>query len=280
MNPEDQTDVDELTFAEEVNRPEPGLVRAALLFAREIAYPDLRPSRYLMRLDEWAEAATFHMRRDKPLERGQALARFLFSDLGVEGNDEEYYDPRNSYLNEVMDRRLGIPIALSALFLHLAERTGLEAEGIGLPGHFIVAVRDDNIAHYFDPFEGGAQVAEEDLREMIERRTGYRGAFNPEWLQPVGIPAMLARMLYNLRGVYLGQNEWPKAVLAVERLTLLQPHVAAHRRDLGFILARAGRPLAAAEQLSRYLLLEPDADDAAMVRESMNALAARGGRLN
>jgi regulator of sirC expression with transglutaminase-like and TPR domain len=281
MTSEEPNELDALTFDGEVSTSEPRLIIAALLIAREIAYEDLRPSRYLARLEEWADAFTFHVRRDAPgIERGQALARFLFTDLGIRGNEEEYYDPRNSYLNDVMDRRLGIPISLSALFLHIAERTGIQAEGIGLPGHFVVAVRDQEAQRFFDPFEGDEPLSREDLRDLLERRTGYRGVFHEEWVRPVDNRSILARMLFNLRGAYLGQDDWPKAVLVVERLVSLQPEVAAHRRDLGFILVRAGRPLAAADQLERYLLQEPEAEDSAMVRESIKALGEQGARLN
>lgn len=281
MDIDGMPDVDALSFAEVAGDPEPRLSLAALVFAREIAYPDLKPSRYLARLDEWAEAFAFHVRREvSGPEQGRALARFVFSDLGIKGNEEEYYDPRNSFLNDVMDRRLGIPISLSAVFLHLAEHAGIEAAGIGLPGHFVVAVREGEAQEFFDPFEGDEPLEQDDLPGLLVRRTGYQGAFNPEWVQPVGNRAILARMLFNLRGAYLGRHDWPVAARVVERLVTLQPEITAHRRDLGFILARAGRPLSAAAQLQRYLLLEPGADDAAAVRESMQALAEQGARLN
>jgi regulator of sirC expression with transglutaminase-like and TPR domain len=281
VNLEEHDEIDSLTFEQEVNAREPRLAVAALLYAREIAYRDLRPSQYLAQLAEWVEAFSFHARRDAPgIERGQALARFLFTHLGMRGNAEEYYDPRNSFLNEVMDRRLGIPISLSAVFLHVAERTGIRAEGIGLPGHFIVAVRDGEARRFFDPFEGDESLGLEDLPGLLERRAAYRGQLRGEWLAPASNRSILARMLFNLRGSYLGRNSWSKAVLVVERLVVLQPEVASHRRDLGFILATAGRPLAAAVQLQRYLLQEPEAEDAEMVRESIRTLGEQGARLN
>jgi regulator of sirC expression with transglutaminase-like and TPR domain len=281
MMSEEPNEADALTFEQEVSG-EPRLALAALLFAREIAYPDLRPSRYLARLEAWAEAFEFHVRRDAAggIEHGQALARFVFTDLGIRGNAEEYYDPRNSFLNEVMDRRRGIPISLSVLFLHIAERTGIQAEGIGLPGHFVVAVRDGAARRFFDPFEGDESLGREDLPGLLERRAAYRGPLHEEWLAPENNRAIVARMLLNLRGSYLAQNNQPKSVLVVERLAVLQPEVASHRRDLGFILARSGRPLAAAGQLERYLLLAPEAEDAAMVRETIKRLGEQGARLN
>jgi regulator of sirC expression with transglutaminase-like and TPR domain len=214
------------------------------------------------------------------LERAIEVARFLSDELLLRGNEDEYYDAANSYLNEVIERRVGLPIALSSLFLHLAADAGLAAEGIGLPGHFVVAVRIAGRQHFFDPFEGAGPLDTVDLRELLQRRTGFRGSVDPDWLAPQPARAILARMLFNLRGVYLGRNDWQAAARVVERLIVTQPDVHAHLRDLGFIYARGGRPLSAAQMLQRYLLVEPDAEDAAMVRGSLDSLTEQAARLN
>lgn len=274
-------EVDGLTYADEVGRDEPRLLPAALLFAREIAHPDLLPSRYLRRLDEWADLMAGHLPAGaSELERATEVSRFLSDDLLLRGNEDEYYDASNSFINEVIERRLGLPIALSALFLHFAAAAGLTAEGVGLPGHFIAAVRIAGRQHFFDPFEGTGPLDAGDLAALLQRRTGVRGPLSADWLAPQPPRAILARMLFNLRGVYLGKNDWPLAARVVERLILTQPEVHAHLRDLGFIYARGGRPLSAAQLLQRYLLAEPGADDAAMVRGSMDALTAQAARLN
>jgi regulator of sirC expression with transglutaminase-like and TPR domain len=272
---------DSLTFAEEVARESPRLSVAALLLAREIAQPEMRPSRYLRRLDDWAEILRAHLPQGaSEFERAIEVARFLADDLLLRGNEDEYYDPANSFLNEVIERRVGLPIVLSSLFLHLAAEAGLEGEGIGLPGHFVVAVRIAGRQHFFDPFEGAGPLDVVDLRELLQRRTGFRGSFDPGWLAPQPVRAILARMLFNLRGVYLGRNDWPSAARVVERLVVTQPEVHAHLRDLGFIYARGGRPLSAAQLLQRYLLAEPEADDAAMVQGSIDSLSEQAARLN
>ncbi len=277
----DYAEVDALTFAEEVSRDAPRLTVAALLFAQEIAHPAMRPSRYLRRLDDWGEMLRGQLPQGAAdLERAIEVARFLSDELLLRGNEDEYYDAANSYLNEVIERRVGLPIALSSLFLHLAADAGLAAEGIGLPGHFVVAVRIAGRQHFFDPFEGAGPLDTVDLRELLQRRTGFRGSVDPDWLAPQPARAILARMLFNLRGVYLGRNDWQAAARVVERLIVTQPDVHAHLRDLGFIYARGGRPLSAAQMLQRYLLVEPDAEDAAMVRGSLDSLTEQAARLN
>jgi regulator of sirC expression with transglutaminase-like and TPR domain len=279
-----QTDydiVDTLTYAGEVARAEPRLIVAALLFAREIQHPDLLPSRYLRLLDKWAQAMVSHLPRGaSELELATEVMRFLADELLLRGNSKEYYAGANSYLNEVIDRRVGLPIALSALFIHFASAAGLTAEGIGLPGHFVAAVRIEGRQHYFDPFESGGPLDRSDLRELLLERTGFRGPIVDEWLEPQPTHAILARMLFNLRSVYLGMNNWARAARVVERLILTQPDVPAHLRDLGFIYARGGRPLSAAQMLQRYVLAAPDAEDAATVRGSMDSLMEQVARLN
>ena len=134
--------IDQSSFKQEVRAANgPGLARAALLFAREIAYPELRPSEWLARLDHWADDVQGRIPADEPpWEQAQRLSDFLFSEIGLRGNREEYTDPRNSYLNEVMERGLGLPILLSVIYVEVATRLGLQAAGIGLPGHFVAAV--------------------------------------------------------------------------------------------------------------------------------------------
>jgi regulator of sirC expression with transglutaminase-like and TPR domain len=281
MGPDEYEAANALTYADELGREEPRLLVAALLFAREIEHRDMLPSRYLRRLDDWAAMMRDHLPRGaSQLESAVEVSRFLTDDLLLRGNQEEYYDAANSFLNEVIERRVGLPITLSALFLHFAEVAGLRAEGIGLPGHFVVAVRIGGRQHFFDPFEGTGPLDVEELRELLQERTGFRGPIDAEWLEPQPVRSILARMLFNLRGVYLGKNDWSRAAQVVERLIATQPGVPAHLRDLGFIYARGGRPLSAAQMLQRYLLAEPGADDAAMLRGSIDSLIEQGARLN
>lgn len=275
-------DVDETTFAEELLASGgPGLARANLLLAREVAYPDLRPSGYLARLDAWgAEARRRCAAMADSAGRAACLSELLFGEGGLRGNETEYYDPRNSYLNDVMDRRLGLPIALSAIFLEVAERAGVAAFGVGLPGHFIVAVADGDSPCLLDPFHGGVLLTRDDAAALVRSVTGYGAAFETAWLAPVSTTVMLTRMMQNLRGVYLRSEAWAPAVAVLERLRLIQPQELEHLRDLGLVSRRAGRLRRAVEYLEDYLMAAGDAPESEPIRQSLNALVRQLARLN
>ena len=275
-------DVDHSSFRDEVRGPGlPHLARAALLFAREIAYPDLRPSAYLARLDEWAQAIRAQCAPELPLaSQLDSLRRFLFDELGLRGNREDYGDPRNSYLNEVMTRGLGLPISLSVIFLEVAGRLGLPAEGVGLPGHFVVAVRLPDERRLLDPFNGGALLTDEAAARLVEETTGLAGPLRADWLAPTSPQAIVTRMLLNLRGVYVQRESWAEALAVVERLAILQPDAAEHLRDQGLLHFRSGSRRQAAGFLEQYLRRRPAADDADLVRRSLAALLDETARLN
>ena len=209
-----------------------------------------------------------------------AWQTFLFEDVGLRGNQDDYYDPRNSYLNEVIDRRLGLPITLSAIFMEVAERVGLDAEGIGLPGHFLVAVRDGGMRHFLDPFHGGAWLTREDLDDLVGAAGGGHRRLLREWLAPMPPDAILARMLFNLRGVYVQNEDWRQALAVVERLRILQPASPEHVRDAGLLHYRNGSLRLAAAALQAYVTRAPSAPDAGTVRETLNALLSQLARLN
>jgi regulator of sirC expression with transglutaminase-like and TPR domain len=266
-------DLDQTTFAEEVSGDAlASAARANLLFAREIAYPDLRPSVYLRELDDWAEAAARIIEGEEDATRARSLAEFLFQQQGFHGNRAEYGDPRNSYLNDVLARRTGLPITLSAIFLHLGQQLGLPVYGVGMPGHFIVGVTTEQAALYLDPFNGGAPLNRERCLELVQQSTGYQGRLDLRWLAPTPPRDIVARMLNNLRNVYSRAEDWPHALSVIERLRELQPAEAAHARDLGMVLYRTGALRRAAESLTEYLALAPTAKDADQVRQSRNLL--------
>lgn len=268
------TDLDETTFAEEVQAAGAALspARANLLFAREIAYPDLRPSVYLQQLEDLAEAAARISGGGDGAARARALADFLFRQQGFRGNRAEYNDPRNSFLNELLTRRLGLPISLSVLFLHLGQQLGLPVQGVGMPGHFIVSVTTEAGPLYLDPFNGGEPLTREQCLELVQQATGYRGPFDVRWLAPTPPRDIVARMLNNLRNFYSQAEDWPRTASVIERLRELQPETPTHARDLGMVLYRLGALRRAAESLTEYLALAPNARDADQVRQSRDLL--------
>jgi regulator of sirC expression with transglutaminase-like and TPR domain len=277
------TDIDHTTFAREVQRTggrlSPG--RAGLLFAREVAYPDLQPSASLALLDDLAiDAQRALTGPAEPEERGVALADYLFNQAGYQGNAAEYGDPRNSYLNQVLERRLGLPISLSVIFLEVGWRLQLPVSGVGLPGHFIVSVNGADGPVYLDPFHAGRRLTLDDCRDLAVAALGSQAQFEPSWLAPTAPRDIVARMLNNLRAFYVSVEDWTLAIAILACLQALQPDQAEHVRDLGVLHYRNNSFKKASELFNEYLVLRPDAPDAESVRDGRNRLWDELARLN
>jgi regulator of sirC expression with transglutaminase-like and TPR domain len=256
------------------------LDRAALLVAAE-EYPHLDVDRYLAQLDLFADEA--RARQDvssEPLTRLRGLNGHLFHELGFNGNVENYYDARNSFLNDVMDRRTGIPITLSVVYLEVARRLPLPVVGVGLPGHFIVKYRDRQQQVFIDPFHRGRILSEADCREMVEKLYGRTLAFRQSFLDAVTKKQILTRMLQNLKGIYARAADCHKMLAVSERLLLLNPEAPGEVRDRGLAYFGLNRYAQALADLEAYLRLQPRAKDAAAVKERIAELRQRQARLN
>lgn len=265
---------DELTFEDEINFDPIRVPRAALRYAQAIAYPDLDVADYLDRILELAEDAQEDIPQGAQARvRGEALAEYLFQQLGYKGDTETYSDPRNSYLNEVIERNLGIPITLSVLYIAVAEELNIPARGVGLPGHFIVRVEDQDGPIYLDPFNGGVRLSVTDCAELVQKTTGFQDAFKPEWLEPASPLDILSRMLSNLRNAYVQRKAWTRALAVVEHLRTVQPYKVEHLRDMGLILHQHGSLRQAIDMMEKYLLRMPEAPDAEVVRRDLQAAA-------
>ena len=261
-------------FARLVARRESALDlgEAALLIAQD-AYPDLDVGEYLARLDDLAEPLREDWREYAPLEEMVArLNGHLFGELGFRGNREEYYDPRNSYLNEVLDRRLGIPISLSVVYMEVARRLGLAVSGIGLPGHFIVAAVRDEDSILLDPFGGGEVLVAEDCERLVQDAYGGSLAFSEEQLAPIRKRQILTRMLNNLKNAYLGSDRPKDAWPVVEKMVCLNPESAVDRRDRGLVAYRLNNFAQARTDLRFYLDHRPDGPDRVAVQASLAAI--------
>ncbi|MSP60967.1 MAG: hypothetical protein EXR72_11605 [Myxococcales bacterium] len=212
-------------FAHLVRRPEAelDLARAALLIA-EPEYPDLDIPHYLQKLDELgAQARRRLAARDRtPGEAIATVAEILFWEAGFHGNESDYYDPRNSFLNEVVDRRLGIPITLAVILLEVCHRAGVAACGVSFPGHFLVRVDGMKGSLLVDPFTGGL-LDRERLRALHARATGEEGDPDPRLLEPASKHQILLRMLHNLRGIYAGRSDRERLRGVLERIEVLAP---------------------------------------------------------
>jgi regulator of sirC expression with transglutaminase-like and TPR domain len=270
-----------LNFQEEIQQEPIDLPRAALRYAMEICYPTLDVANYLAQLDVLAGCArqAISNKESKLVQAGDA-AHYLFHEAGFRGNASAYNDPRNSYLNEVLERRLGIPITLAVLYMAVAQRLDLPVQGVGLPGHFIVSVEGPNGPLFLDPFNGGRQLSVIECARLVELTTGFTGPFQPEWLQPVRPIEILARMLHNLRNVYIQQDNWGMALKVLEHLQTAQPQNPDHVRDLGIIHNQIGSLSRAISYFERYLAMAPEAPDAALVRRDLQETAQKLSRRN
>ena len=201
-----------------------------------------------------------------PFARLDALRVLLFDELGFKGNVENYDDPRNSYLDDVLERKLGIPLTLSILVIEVARRAGIPAEGVGLPGHFVVRVEEFGRRLLIDPFHGGHIITIEDCRDLVVRTTGRASLFRKDSLDAATPRAMLTRLLLNLKRIHLAHGDYIRALAIVERLLAVAPGDAKEIRDRGLLLAHLGQSGAAVHDLECYLALAPGAPDVESVR--------------
>lgn len=260
-------------FRDELQLAEINVPRAALQFARAIAYPELDVAAYMLRLHEISEEAGDYVSPERAVHtQAEQLAAFLFEHLAFRGDREAYNDPRNSFLNDVLDRRLGIPITLSILYVDIATRLGIPAFGIGLPGHFIVGIHGQNADLWLDPFHGGRRLNLNDCAELIRMSSGYEGPLEAGWFAPAPARDIIARMLGNLRSSYVGAGLWTQAVTTIRLLRQVQPDTPEHLRDLGLVYYHQHRLPLAAHYLNAYLLKEPNATDAQVIRDGIKQL--------
>jgi len=256
------------------------IVEASSWVAAE-EYPDLDVPRLVGRVRLIsAEGARRADGLTNPFARLDALRSYLFEELGFRGNETEYNDPRNSYLNEVLDRRLGNPLTLSLLLLDVATAAGFDARGVGLPGHFVTRVTYAGRTVFIDPYHGGQVISEDDCRQLVSRTTGRPSLFRRGLLHGTDERAMLTRLLLNLKYIYVKSEDYPRALAVVERLLLISPDDPTEIRDRGFLHAHLGRPGAAVSDLESYLALTPDARDAESVRGRVAWLRQRLSECN
>jgi len=285
MTPADRLEAAEARgrFAAEVSKTdaEVQLARATLLVGKEEEPRACDVGRCLAHLDEMGEEARARITRGDatPVE---ALNRYLFDEQGFTGNVAEYYDPRNSMLHRVLERRLGIPITLSVVYMEVGRRAGLRVEGVGLPGHFVVRAYesdDDDEGTLVDPFNRKAT----DLEECQQRVDGiYEGMMRltEEHARAASVRTILARILGNLKAVYVQAQLFRRALAAVERILLVTPNDLEERRDRGMLLAQLNRMNEAIADTQTYLNLSSNAADAEAVREQLKKMQIRLAMLN
>ncbi len=248
------------------------LGRAALLLAT-LEAPDLDVDAWLGRLDELAAPVRERAAgASGDYQRLEVLTRYVYGELGFRGNSEDYYDPRNCFLHEVIERRLGIPISLAVLLIEVGRRAGVPLLGVGLPGHFLVR-HARHVELVLDPFDRGRILTRIECAEIVHKVFGAEATFEPRMLRPVGPRQILTRMHNNLRAIYLDRRDLKKAARVIDRLVRLEPSEPQHRRDRGVLRLHAHDPRGI-EDLEHYLAESVDAPD----REETEALLKKARR--
>ena len=251
---------------------------AALAIAR-VEHPELETDRDLARLDDLAS-------RSRAAAAGGAraaldrLVHFLFAEEGFRGNADEYYDPRNSCLNDVLDRKLGIPITLSVLMIEVGRRVGLTIAGVGLPGHFIVSAEVGTHRVLIDPFNGGAVLTPARAAAVAARAVGRPVKLEEAHWTPCSKRQIVIRMLRNLKTIYAKQTNWARALAVIDRLLVVDPASPTHLRDRGTVLVKLGKLYEGVAEWERYLKRYPAAQDADTFRQELRRIRQELGSLN
>jgi regulator of sirC expression with transglutaminase-like and TPR domain len=273
--------------------PDPDLAIAALMIAR-VEYPSLDAGPYLDRLDAIGQEAKRRLARLDSDHYAQVMTlnEYLFSELRFVGNSTRYEDPRNSCLNEVLDRRTGIPITLALVYLEIARRAGLHVVGVNFPGHFLLrcpARRDLPMAEdlIIDAFHGGALLSEDACQTLLQRHAGEGAVFDSQLMMRATKPQILVRMLLNLKGLYVNMHSFPQARDITELLLAIDPTATEELRDRGLIAYHLRDYAAALRDLQLYLQLsgkkpvdEDDRDEYATIWEHIKTLRRRVASLN
>ncbi len=261
------------------NKSEVALDVAALEMAG-IERPGLEPGPYLEILNRIASELDTRLGTADGPKFVRMTNEYLFQELGFRGNDAEYYDPRNSCLDVVLDRRTGIPITLSVVYIEVARRLGRPVFGIGLPGHFIVQYDDGDYSTYLDPFHAGKLLSEQDCRQLAREITGVDMAAEPSELAPVSTRYILVRMLNNLRSAYFRAKQYAKAGAVMDLLVEAFPANADYYKARGVARLHLREFSAAKSDLEMYLRCSPAAGDKAEITRQLEAIHRWLGRLN
>lgn len=259
------------------------LLGTALLIARD-EYPELDTAGCMAQFDDFTQTLRpqVHPDLDLPAQL-TAINRYLFRELGFRGNNNDYDDPRNSYLNDVLDRKLGIPISLALVQIEVMRRLGLPLEGVSFPGHFLVRLPVDDGVLVLDPFNQGRPVTAEELRDRASPHLGGHAPDDQQLLQilaPATHRTMLLRMLRNLKGLYTERGDWERVARTADRVLRIAPDTADGLRDRGIAYRELGHDNGARTDLLRYLQVLPEAEDRDAIRTALIELGTRRSRLN
>jgi regulator of sirC expression with transglutaminase-like and TPR domain len=252
------------------------LLTGALLIARD-AYPTLDVREYAGLIEQLAEPLRKRHLHELPLEyQAGTLAEYLYGECGFKGNQADYYDPRNSFINDVIERRLGIPITLAIVYIEVARRAGVQASGVAFPGHFLVRLDGPEPEPLIvDPFGSGQALDLDSLEHLLLRAKGRAQPFDESVIEPASVRSILVRMLLNLRAIYATRADYARLLVVLDRIIDFTPTAAREIRDRGLLWAKLGAPEAAIADLTRYIRLADSTDDVAPIKRLLEQM--RGG---
>jgi regulator of sirC expression with transglutaminase-like and TPR domain len=261
-------------FVLEINQPDDQISLAkANLFFSQTQYPELDPDIYLNKLDAIASVLQEKLPDNSyPLKIIQTINQYLFEELRFTGNSRDYYDPRNSYLNEVLDRKLGIPISLSILYLEIAQRLSFPMVGIGMPGHFLIRPNFEDAGIFVDAFNQGEILFPEDCETRLQQVYQQSVKLDPAFLEPISNRQILVRMLTNLKIIYINNHLYDKALQVINALLILMPDSEMELRDRGLLYYQMGDGEHAIVDLETYLKLSPNAQDAPAIYQLLEQI--------
>ncbi len=254
-------------------------VLAALLLAQD-EIKELNIHAYLNQIDEWAKLIKPKLLGLPLHDQITVLCDFLFVDLRFSGNREHYYDPRNSYLPHVIDRRLGIPLTLTLVVMGVAQRAGMDVHGVCMPGHFVAMAVGEGQKILIDPFDAGRFLSEQDCSRLIQESCGFALPWPGQWCVPATTHSIISRMCNNLRSIYLRLEDYGRAERILRRLTQLHPNVMELQRDIGICHLFTNQPRSALQHFTSYLQQKTAPEDAEAVQELLQKARCELAKLN
>lgn len=252
---------------------------AALHLARDV-YPHIDVIGYLQQLDQLAELVAERRPGLSATTRYQALREVLVEEHDFRGDETDYYDPQNSYLNRVLDRKRGLPITLSIVWIEVGRRLKWPIAGVGFPGHFLTRMDDPERFILIDPFHEGRALDQSDCEKLLQAQRGEAVELTAEMFEPATTRVLLSRVLNNLRGVYAARQDWPRLEQVIERLMAVEPTSAQHVQEFAALLYRRGESTHALRMLQGYLRRRPRSAEAASVESTLRRIEAALATMN
>ena len=256
-----------------VKNPNFNLVEKCLKFAQLLEYPDLVIEDYIKKINHMGHSLKESVRDVKnPTYLISMLNEHLFENLGFSGDDDDYFNPKNNFLNEVIDKKSGLPITISILYAEIAKFVGLDLKIVGFPGHILVKYNEEMI---LDPFYDGHLLDIDDLQEILDANFDGQLEFRPEFLDEIGTEQILVRMTRNLKNSYIQSFVYEKALQCVNMVLSIEPESHEDIRDKGILEERMQNSESALKYLNKYLEINPNAEDVDFVLELIRSIKTK-----